>query len=164
MLESKLQSLRRRDTGLRDREGAALRSPSGKRYDAVVHCAAAAAVPWSVFRPALAAAGMVVDITPGFVAGATAVLQKLTFSRKRLVPLLVTPRKDEMELLVTTGRSRRPWRIKLPAAAPLTETPTPQTERNLLSGCSGCGSGNGGEREERNRGLGGSGFNGEDRD
>ena len=66
---------------------------------AVVHCAAAA-VPWSVFRPALAAAGTVVDITPGFVAGATAVLQKLTFSRKRLVPLLVTPRKDEMELLV----------------------------------------------------------------
>ncbi|PUZ71407.1 hypothetical protein GQ55_2G310600 [Panicum hallii var. hallii] len=80
-------------------EGAALRSPSGRRYDAVVHCAAAA-VPWSVFRPALAAAGMVVDITPGLVAGATAILQKLTFSKKRLVPLLVTPRKDEMELLV----------------------------------------------------------------
>ncbi|RLN36228.1 hypothetical protein C2845_PM03G02220 [Panicum miliaceum] len=80
-------------------EGAALRSPSGRRYDAVVHCAAAA-VPWSVFRPALAAAGKVVDITPGFVAGATAILQMLTFSKKRLVPLLVTPRKDEMELLV----------------------------------------------------------------
>jgi len=80
-------------------EGAALRSPSGRRYDAVVHCAAAA-VPWSVFRPALAAAGTVVDITPGFAAGATAVLQMLTFSKKRLVPLLVTPRKDEMELLL----------------------------------------------------------------
>ena len=80
-------------------EGAALRSPSGRKYDAVVHCAAAA-VPWSVFRPALAAAGTVVDITPGFAAAATAVLQMLTFSKKRLVPLLVTPRKDEMELLL----------------------------------------------------------------
>ncbi|RCV12365.1 hypothetical protein SETIT_2G263500v2 [Setaria italica] len=81
-------------------EGAGLRSPSGRKYDAVVHCAAAAGVPWSAFRRVLADAGTVVDITPGFAAGATAILQMVTFSKKRLVPLLVTPRKDEMELLV----------------------------------------------------------------
>ncbi|CAL5063533.1 unnamed protein product [Urochloa decumbens] len=82
-------------------EGAALRSPSGRKYDAVVHCAPAAGVPWSVFRRALAdAGGKVVDITPGFVAGVTAILQMATFSKKRLVPLIVTPTKEDMELVV----------------------------------------------------------------
>ncbi|KAL6845915.1 hypothetical protein ACP4OV_023363 [Aristida adscensionis] len=79
-------------------EGAALRSPSGRRYDAVVHCATG--FPWSVFRPVLAAGGKVVDITPGLAAAATALLQRLTFSKKRLVPLLVSPRKEDMELLL----------------------------------------------------------------
>ncbi|CAN6211184.1 unnamed protein product [Urochloa humidicola] len=80
-------------------EGAALRSPSGRKYDAVVHCAAG--VPWSVFRRALAdAGGKVVDITPGFAAGVTAILHMMTFSKKRLVPLLVTPTKEDMKLVV----------------------------------------------------------------
>ncbi|NP_001288429.1 putative quinone-oxidoreductase homolog, chloroplastic [Zea mays] len=80
-------------------EGARLRSPSGRKYDAVVHCAAKG-LPWSVFRPVLAASGTVVDITPGFVAVVTAILQVATFSKKRLVPLMVTPNKEEMELLL----------------------------------------------------------------
>ncbi|CAL5087505.1 unnamed protein product [Urochloa decumbens] len=76
-------------------------TPSGRKYDAVVHCAAAAGVPWSVFLRALAdAGGKVVDITPGFAAGVTAILQMATFSKKRLVPLLVTPTKEDMELVV----------------------------------------------------------------
>ncbi|KAJ1290284.1 hypothetical protein BS78_02G231600 [Paspalum vaginatum] len=79
-------------------EGAKLRSPSGRKYDAVVHCATG--FPWSVFKPVLAAKGKVVDITPGFVAAATAILQIATFSKKRLVPLIVTPKKEDMELLV----------------------------------------------------------------
>ncbi|KAL6601224.1 hypothetical protein ACP70R_044444 [Stipagrostis hirtigluma subsp. patula] len=79
-------------------EGAALRSPSGRRYDAVVHCATG--VPWSVFEPVLAAGGTVVDITPGLAAVGTALLQRLTFSNKRLVPLIVWTKKEEMELLV----------------------------------------------------------------
>ncbi|CAN6196516.1 unnamed protein product [Urochloa humidicola] len=82
-------------------EGAALRSPSGRKYDAVVHCAAAAGVPWAVFRRVLADdGGKVVDITPGFAAAATAILQMATFAKKRLVPLLVTPTKADMELVV----------------------------------------------------------------
>ena len=79
-------------------EGAKLRSPSGREYDAVVHCATG--FPWSVFRPVLAAKGTVVDITPGFVAGVTAILQMLTFSKKRVVLLLAMPKKEDMELLL----------------------------------------------------------------
>jgi chloroplastic oxoene reductase len=86
-------------------EGAALRSPSGRRYDVVVHCAKG--VPWKVFRPVLADAGTVVDLTPGFAAFATALFQRVTFSRKRLVPLIVSPRKEDIELvagMVKQGR------------------------------------------------------------
>ena len=79
-------------------DGAKLRSPSGREYDAVVHCATG--FPWSVFRPVLAAKGTVVDITPGFVSGVTAILQMLTFSKKRLVPLLAASKKEDMELLL----------------------------------------------------------------
>ncbi|CAL5082226.1 unnamed protein product [Urochloa decumbens] len=89
-------------------EGAALRSPSGRKYDAVVHCAPAAGVPWSVFRRALAdAGGKVVDITPGFAAFVTAILQMATFSKKRLVPLIVTPTKEDMELVVDLVKQGR---------------------------------------------------------
>ncbi|KAJ1290285.1 hypothetical protein BS78_02G231700 [Paspalum vaginatum] len=80
-------------------EGASLRSPSGRKYDAVVHCATTG-FPWSVFKPVLAAAGTVVDITPGFVSVTTAILQMATFSKKRLVPLIVMPKKEDMELLM----------------------------------------------------------------
>uniref|UniRef100_A0A0E0M312 Enoyl reductase (ER) domain-containing protein n=1 Tax=Oryza punctata TaxID=4537 RepID=A0A0E0M312_ORYPU len=80
-------------------EGAALRSPSGRRYDAVVHCAATG-FPWSAFAPVLADAGVVIDLTPGAAAFATALRRRVTFSRKRLVPLFVSPTKEDMELLV----------------------------------------------------------------
>ncbi|KAL5201521.1 hypothetical protein ABZP36_035875 [Zizania latifolia] len=79
-------------------EGAALRSPSGRRYDAVVHCATG--FPWSVFQPVLADGGVVVDITPSSASVLTALRQKVTFSKKRLVPLLASPKKEDMELLV----------------------------------------------------------------
>uniref|UniRef100_A0A0E0E8L9 Enoyl reductase (ER) domain-containing protein n=1 Tax=Oryza meridionalis TaxID=40149 RepID=A0A0E0E8L9_9ORYZ len=90
-------------------EGAALRSPSGRRYDAVVHCAAVAGLPWSAFAPVLADAGVVVDLTPGAAAFATALRQRVTFSRKRLVPLFVSPTKEDMELvagMVAEGKLR----------------------------------------------------------
>ncbi|KAF8722490.1 hypothetical protein HU200_022316 [Digitaria exilis] len=47
-------------------EGAALRSPSGNKYD-VRWCTACAATggPWSVFRTVLVDKDMAVDITPG---------------------------------------------------------------------------------------------------
>uniref|UniRef100_J3MYX9 Enoyl reductase (ER) domain-containing protein n=1 Tax=Oryza brachyantha TaxID=4533 RepID=J3MYX9_ORYBR len=83
--------------------GAALRSPSGKKYDAVAHCAPPA--PWSTFKNVLAdAGGAVVDVTPGIAATATAFLHKVTFSKKRLVPLILMPKKEEMEWLADMAK------------------------------------------------------------
>uniref|UniRef100_A0A0D9XFC0 Enoyl reductase (ER) domain-containing protein n=1 Tax=Leersia perrieri TaxID=77586 RepID=A0A0D9XFC0_9ORYZ len=91
-------------------DGAAVRSPSGRLYDAVVHCAPAP-VPWKVFDRVLAggggAVGVVVDLTPGAAAFATAARQRVTFARKRLVPLIVSPAREEMEVvagLVAEGK------------------------------------------------------------
>ncbi|KAL5201699.1 hypothetical protein ABZP36_036053 [Zizania latifolia] len=84
-------------------EGAALRSPSGKKYDAVAHCAPTA--PWSVFKSALAdTGGVVVDVTPGVAATVTSFLHKVTFSKKKLVPLILMPKKEEMEWLVDMAK------------------------------------------------------------
>ncbi|TVU08846.1 hypothetical protein EJB05_42262 [Eragrostis curvula] len=79
-------------------EGAKLQSPSGRKYDAVVHCATG--TPWSVFAPVLADTSVVVDVTPGLAAAANSFLQKVTFAKKRLVPLVLVPKKEEMEWLV----------------------------------------------------------------
>ncbi|CAA2959412.1 quinone-oxidoreductase homolog, chloroplastic [Olea europaea subsp. europaea] len=79
-------------------EGAALKSPSGQKYDAVVHCATA--IPWSVFEPNLSETGKVIDITPGLSAMWTFAVKKLTLSKKQLVPLLVIPKREKLEYLV----------------------------------------------------------------
>ncbi|KAG8371699.1 hypothetical protein BUALT_Bualt13G0115400 [Buddleja alternifolia] len=79
-------------------EGSALKSPSGKKYDAVVHCASA--FPWSVFEPNLSANGKVIDITPGLSAMWTFAMKKLTFSKKQLVPLLLIPKGENLKYLV----------------------------------------------------------------
>ncbi|KDP45286.1 hypothetical protein JCGZ_15151 [Jatropha curcas] len=67
-------------------EGAALKSPSGRKYDAVIHCATG--IPWSTFEPNLSENGNVIDITPSPNAMITCALKKLTFSKKQLVPLV----------------------------------------------------------------------------
>ncbi|KAK3133757.1 hypothetical protein QOZ80_6AG0540560 [Eleusine coracana subsp. coracana] len=79
-------------------EGAQLQSPSGIKYDAVVHCATG--TPWSVFEPVMAEKGIVVDVTPTLAAAAKSFLQKVTFAKKRMVPLVLMPKKEEMEWLV----------------------------------------------------------------
>jgi len=79
-------------------EGAALKSPSGKKYDAVIHCAAG--VPWSTFEPNLSANGKVIDITPGPSAIMTFAAKKLTFCKKQLVPLFMIPKAENLNYLV----------------------------------------------------------------
>lgn len=79
-------------------EGAALKSPSGQKYDAVVHCTTG--IPWSTFEPNLSSSGKVIDLTPGAGAMLTFAIKKLTFSKKQLVPLLVNAKKENLELLV----------------------------------------------------------------
>ena len=84
-------------------EGAALRSPSGRRYDAVANCAAG--VPWPALKAVLADdGGTVADVTPGVGAALTSILQKVTFAKKRLAPLMLAPRREEMEWLVGLAR------------------------------------------------------------
>ncbi|KAK7258252.1 hypothetical protein RIF29_32829 [Crotalaria pallida] len=79
-------------------EGAALRSPSGRKYDAVIHCTTG--IPWSTFDPNLAENGKVVDLTPNPTSLATFALKKLTFSKKQLVPYFVTVKREGLEYLV----------------------------------------------------------------
>ncbi|XP_073006724.1 chloroplast envelope quinone oxidoreductase homolog [Typha latifolia] len=79
-------------------EGASLTSPSGKKYDSVVHCTIG--ISWSTFEPNLSASGKVIDITPNFTSILTSVLKRVTFSKKQLVPLLMEYRKEDLELLV----------------------------------------------------------------
>lgn len=79
-------------------EGAALKSPSGKKYDGVVHCAVG--FPWSTFEPNLTMNGKVVDITPSPSAMMTFALKKLTFSKKQLVPLFLLPKGEDLQYLV----------------------------------------------------------------
>ncbi|CAL5082231.1 unnamed protein product [Urochloa decumbens] len=83
-------------------EGAAMRSPSGARYDAVVHCATG--TPWPAFAPMLAEKAAVVDVTPGVAAAARSFLQKVTLAKQRLVPLVLIPKKEEMEWLAEMTR------------------------------------------------------------
>ncbi|XAR60926.1 NADPH:quinone reductase [Bertholletia excelsa] len=79
-------------------EGAALKSPSGVKYDAVIHCTTG--ITWSTFEPNLSENGKVIDLTPGVSAMMTFALKKLTFSKKQLVPLLVIPTASELDCLV----------------------------------------------------------------
>ncbi|OEL31482.1 putative quinone-oxidoreductase-like protein, chloroplastic [Dichanthelium oligosanthes] len=79
-------------------EVASMRSPSGRRYDGVVHCTVG--VRWSAFKPLLSATGKVIDITANLSAFLTAVLHRVTFARKRLVPLLLWPNRADLEFLV----------------------------------------------------------------
>ncbi|CAM0952182.1 unnamed protein product [Alopecurus aequalis] len=84
-------------------EGAALRSPSGRRYGAVANCAAGVA--WPALKAALAdEGGTAADVTPGIRAALTSLLQKVTFAKKRLAPLMLTPKREEMEWLVDLAR------------------------------------------------------------
>lgn len=79
-------------------EGAALKSPSGQKYDAVIHCTTG--ISWSVFEPNLSSKGKVIDITPGPSSMWTFAIKKLTFSKKQLVPLLVAPKGENLNFLV----------------------------------------------------------------
>ncbi|KAH7864787.1 hypothetical protein Vadar_033827 [Vaccinium darrowii] len=79
-------------------DGAALRSPSGRKYDAVIHCTTG--IPWSTFEPNLSENGKVIDLTPGVSTMMIFALKKLTCSKKRIVPLLHSPKGETLEYLV----------------------------------------------------------------
>lgn len=86
-------------------DGAALRSPSGRKYDAVIHCTSD--IPWSTFEPNLTANGKVIDITPKPSAFFTYGFQKLSFSKKQLVPLLLIPKAENLSYLVNLVKDKK---------------------------------------------------------
>jgi chloroplastic oxoene reductase len=79
-------------------EGARLESPSGRRYDGVVQCADG--ISWSTLEPVLSDRGKVMDLSISFSAVITAAMHKVTFARKSLVPLALSPNKADLEFLV----------------------------------------------------------------
>ncbi|XP_073526261.1 uncharacterized protein [Phyllobates terribilis] len=86
-------------------EGAALKSPSGKKYDYVIH--GTLGVPWSTFEPELSVNGKVIDLTPGPSAMWTFAVKKITFSKKQLVPLLLIPKAENLEYLVNLVKEKK---------------------------------------------------------
>ncbi|XP_008776303.2 chloroplast envelope quinone oxidoreductase homolog [Phoenix dactylifera] len=79
-------------------EGASLKSPSGRKYELVVHCTVR--IDWSTFEPNLSANGKVIDLTPGLGTIVRSAWKKLTFSKKQLMPLLVVPSNEDLKFLV----------------------------------------------------------------
>ncbi|PIA55040.1 hypothetical protein AQUCO_00800050v1 [Aquilegia coerulea] len=79
-------------------DGAALKSPSGIKYDTVIHCATD--IPWSTFQPNLSEHGKVIDLSPPISAMMTSAFKKLTFSKKQMVPFTVNPKPENLEYLL----------------------------------------------------------------
>ncbi|CAN0897980.1 Quinone-oxidoreductase homolog, chloroplastic [Linum grandiflorum] len=86
-------------------DGAALKSPSGKKYDAVIQCASG--VPWATFEQQLSENGKVVDLTPGVSSFATFALKKLTFSKKQLLPFVADVNCESLECVVNLVKDKK---------------------------------------------------------
>ncbi|KAL6271139.1 hypothetical protein ACE6H2_028050 [Prunus campanulata] len=84
-------------------EGASLKSPSGRKYDVVIH-SASSAIPWSVFEANLSARGKVIDLTIGASNLFTFVLKKITFSKKKLVLLAISAKAENLDCLVKLAK------------------------------------------------------------
>ena len=78
-------------------EGEALKSPSGLKYDAIIHCATD--IPWSKFSSNLSPNGKVIDLTPNFKSIVHTIFKKVTFSKQKLVPFLLSPNAEDLKLL-----------------------------------------------------------------
>ncbi|MBA0756485.1 hypothetical protein Gogos_021226, partial [Gossypium gossypioides] len=74
-------------------DGVALKSPSGRKYDVIIHCAHN--IPWSTFSANLTPKGKVVDTTPGFGTLISVAAKKIKCSKKQLIPLFTSPNKAE---------------------------------------------------------------------
>ncbi|XP_071689378.1 chloroplast envelope quinone oxidoreductase homolog [Rutidosis leptorrhynchoides] len=79
-------------------EGAALKSPSSKKYDVVVDCTTG--TPWSTFESNLSANGKVIVITPNSRTFWTYAVNKITFSKKQIIPFLLSPNTEEISFLL----------------------------------------------------------------
>ncbi|KAK9992960.1 hypothetical protein SO802_022663 [Lithocarpus litseifolius] len=78
--------------------GQALKSPSGKKYDVVIHCGEPTS--WSTFEPHLASKGKIFDVKPSLSSVKAYTLKKLTFSKKQLIPVLLNCKAENIDFLV----------------------------------------------------------------
>ncbi|KAI4354238.1 hypothetical protein L6164_003124 [Bauhinia variegata] len=78
-------------------EGAALKSPSGRKYDVVLNCAIG--ISWSTFDANLTKEGMVIDFTPTPFSMMVSAMRKLV-SKKQLIPLILKPKRQHLDYLV----------------------------------------------------------------
>ncbi|XP_073526260.1 uncharacterized protein [Phyllobates terribilis] len=85
-------------------EGAALKSPSGKKYDYVIN---GMHISWSVFEPNLSWSGKVIDLNPGPSVLWTFAVKKITFSKKQMVPLMLSAKAENLEYLVGLVREKK---------------------------------------------------------
>ncbi|KAG8489554.1 hypothetical protein CXB51_017772 [Gossypium anomalum] len=83
-------------------DGVALKSPSGRKYDVIIHCAHN--IPWSTFSANLTPKGKVVDTTPGFGTLMSVAAKKISCSKKQLIPLFTSPKKENLDFLVKLVR------------------------------------------------------------
>ncbi|KAE8685305.1 putative quinone-oxidoreductase-like protein [Hibiscus syriacus] len=79
-------------------DGKAAKSPSGRKYDTVIHCTTS--TPWSTFQDSLTPNAKVVDTTPGLGIMMSIALKKLTFSKQQISTVFTAPKKENLELLV----------------------------------------------------------------
>jgi len=78
-------------------EGSKLQSPSGKKYDVVIHCSKFQ--PFSYFKPQLAKSAKVVDLTPSGKGLLATGFQLATFASQRFVPFLMSANSNDLALL-----------------------------------------------------------------
>ncbi|KAM4077777.1 hypothetical protein ACJW30_12G166200 [Castanea mollissima] len=83
-------------------DGQALKSPSGKKYDIVIHCGEPTS--WSTFEPHLASNGKIFDVKPTLDSIKAYALKKLTFSKKQLIPVLLSCKAENMDFLVKLAK------------------------------------------------------------
>ncbi|KAJ6815578.1 putative quinone-oxidoreductase-like protein, chloroplastic [Iris pallida] len=79
-------------------EGSGLKSPSGRKYHAVIHCATG--IGWSTFDSNLTSDGKVIDMTPSPKGVLTYVIRKVMLSRKKLEILSSEPKEEDLKFLV----------------------------------------------------------------
>ncbi|MCO5556667.1 hypothetical protein L7F22_010218 [Adiantum nelumboides] len=83
-------------------EGDAMKSPSGRLYDAVIHCTSG--IPFSKFSPNLKPVAKVIDLTPNFGSLATTVIKKLTFCKQQMVPFLMSANTKDLDFLADLAK------------------------------------------------------------
>ncbi|MBA0549199.1 hypothetical protein Golob_020249 [Gossypium lobatum] len=75
--------------------GVALKSPSGRKFDVIIHCAHN--IPWSTLEANLTSKGKVVDVNLRFGTLMSVAFKKITFAKKQLIPLFTFPKKEDLE-------------------------------------------------------------------